>query len=102
MRLQTWHWRDHVYLYGWIVYMTIRGRFGSRTKHNEKVVNRADTRDRALIGVVFIGSLILPVLYLFTPWLRFADYWLPEIVACCGTAIMVGALWLFWRAHVDL
>jgi protein-S-isoprenylcysteine O-methyltransferase Ste14 len=102
MRLQTWHWWDHVYLYALIVYMGIRGWFGARTKHNEKVVSRADTRDRALIGVVFIGSLILPLLYLFTPWLGFADYRLPELVAWCGTAIMIGALWLFWRAHVDL
>lgn len=102
MRIQTWNRWDHIYLYGLIVYIAIRGRFGGRTKHNEKVVSRADMRDRALMGVVFVGNIILPALYLFTPWLGFADYRLPGFIPWCGTAIMVAALWLFWRAHVDL
>lgn len=102
MRIQTWNRWDHIYLYGLIVYIAIRGRFGGRTKHNEKVVSRADMRDRALMGVVFVGNIILPALYLFTPWLGFADYRLPEFIPWCGAAIMVVALWLFWRAHVDL
>lgn len=102
MRLQTWNRWDHFYLYGLIIYVLIRGRFGARTKHNEKVVSRVDTRDRALVGLVFVGNIILPALYLFTPWLAFADYSLPTAVPWCGAAIMVVALWLFWRAHVDL
>lgn len=102
MRIQTWHWWDHIYLYGLIVYIAIRGRFGGRTKHNQKVVSRVDTRDRALVGLVFVGNIILPALYLFTPWLGFADYRLSAFVPACGAAIMVIALWLFWRAHVDL
>jgi protein-S-isoprenylcysteine O-methyltransferase Ste14 len=100
--MKTWHWWDHLFLYGLIVYVAIRGRFGARTKHNQKVVSRVDTRDRALVGVVFVGNIILPALYLFTPWLGFADYLLPELAPWCGTAIMVIALWLFWRSHVDL
>jgi len=99
---QTWNRWDHFYLYGLIIYVLIRGRFGARTKHNEKVVSRVDTRDRALVGLVFVGNIILPALYLFTPWLAFADYSLPTAVPWCGAAIMVVALWLFWRAHVDL
>lgn len=94
--------RNFVYLLGLIVYIAIRGVFGGRTKRNEKVVSRVDTRDRALVGLVFVGTIILPVLYLFTPWLRFADYHLPLVMAWCGAALMLAALWLFWRAHVDL
>src|ERR1700680_3028378 len=99
MRTQTW---NLVYLIGLIVYIAIRGVFGGRTKRNQKVVNRVDARDRALVGVVFVGNIILPALYLFTPWLGFADYRLPVFVSWCGAVIMVIALWLFWRAHVDL
>jgi protein-S-isoprenylcysteine O-methyltransferase Ste14 len=99
MRIQVW---NLVFLIGMIVYVSIRGVFGGRTKRNEKVVSRADTRDRALVAVVFLGSIILPALYLFTPWLGFADYRLPAFIPWCGAVVMVIALWLFWRAHVDL
>ena len=100
--MKPWSPWDHIYLYGLIVYTAIRGRFGARTKGNQRVVSRADARDRALVGLVFVGNIILPALYLFTPWLRFADYRLPAFAPWCGTAIMVVALWLFWRSHVDL
>ena len=99
MRIQVW---NLVFLIGMIVYVSIRGVFGGRTKRNEKVVSRADTRDRALVAVVFLGSIILPALYLFTPWLGFADYRLPAFIPWCGAVVMLIALWLFWRAHVDL
>jgi protein-S-isoprenylcysteine O-methyltransferase Ste14 len=102
MRFKTWSCWDHFYLYALIVYMVIRGRFGARTKHNENVVSRVDARDRVLVAVVFIGNIILPALYLFTPWLGFADYRLPAFVPWCGAAIMLTALRLFWRAHADL
>jgi protein-S-isoprenylcysteine O-methyltransferase Ste14 len=99
MRIQVW---NLVFLIGMIVYVSIRGVFGGRTKRNEKVVSRVDTRDRALVAVVFLGSIILPALYLFTPWLGFADYRLPAFIPWYGAVVMVIALWLFWRAHVDL
>ena len=41
-------------------------------------------------------------MYLFTPWLSFADYHLPRFAPWCG-AILIGAgLWLFWQSHSDL
>src|SRR5437588_10524568 len=99
MRMQAW---NLVYLVGLIVYIGIRGVFGGRTKRNEKVLSRVDLADRALVGLVFVGSIVLPAQYLFTPWLGFADYRLPAFVPWCGAATIVIALWLFWRAHVDL
>jgi protein-S-isoprenylcysteine O-methyltransferase Ste14 len=88
------------------------------------VLSRVDWRDRALVGIVFIGNIVLPALYLFTPWLGFADYagcgigppapmrygapgdakcaMLFAIIPWCGVVAMIAALWLFWRAHVDL
>ena len=99
MRIQAW---NIVFLIGVIVYVTIRGVFGGRTKRNQKVVSRVDARDRTLVAVVLVGNIILPALYLFTPWLRFADYRLPTFIPWCGAVTMVIALWLFWRSHVDL
>jgi protein-S-isoprenylcysteine O-methyltransferase Ste14 len=61
-----------------------------------------DARERILLPFVGLGSLLLPILYLFTPWLTFADYRLPILALWCGTAILGFALWLFWRSHADL
>lgn len=97
--IQPW---NLVYLAGLVVYIAIRGVFGGRTKGNVNVVRRVDLSDRALVGTVFLGNIVLPALYLFTPALRFADYRPPMFVPWCGAVVMVGALWLFWRAHVDL
>jgi protein-S-isoprenylcysteine O-methyltransferase Ste14 len=46
--------------------------------------------------------MLLPVLYLFTPLLAFADYRLPPFAPWCGAGIMAAGLWLFWRSHTDL
>jgi protein-S-isoprenylcysteine O-methyltransferase Ste14 len=98
MRIQPW---NLVFLVGFIVYLGIRYVFARRTRGNEKAVSRVGW-DRILITLVSIGSLLLPILYLFTPWLAFADYRLPPGVPWFGTLVMCFALWLFWRSHADL
>jgi len=98
MRIQPW---NLVFLVGFIVYLGIRYVFARRTRGNEKAISRIG-RDSILIVIVGVGSLLLPVLYLFTPWLAFADYRLPARAPWFGTAVMCLALWLFWRSHADL
>jgi len=89
-------------LTAFIVYVSIRGIFDRQTKNGEKVITRVDTLERGLLTTVGVASILLPLLYLFTPWLAFADYRRREIVHWCGAPILVGALWLFWRSHSDL
>ena len=91
-----------VFLAGLVVYIFIRGRFIERTKRNEKALSRVDPTDRALMGVVGAGTLLLPVFYLLTPLLKFADLPLPIYMPASGSVIMLLALWLFWRSHSDL
>ena len=99
MRIQPW---NLVFLIGFVVYLCIRGVFKQRTKNNEKTVSRVDALEKTLIAIVIPGALLLPVVYLFTPWLAFADYHLPAFAPWCGMVLMVTALWLFWRSHADL
>ncbi len=91
-----------VFLVGFVVYVGIRHVFAQRTKGEEKVERRVDGLEKTLLVIVLLGSLLLPVLYLFTPLLGFADYRLPALVPWAGAAVMVLALWLFWRSHADL
>jgi protein-S-isoprenylcysteine O-methyltransferase Ste14 len=99
-----------MHLYGWnlfflvafAVYVTIRGVYERQTKGNEKVLRRVDARERALLVLVGLGSVLLPAVYFLTSWLSFADYRLPAFILWCGAAIVSAALWLFWRSHADL
>ena len=99
MRIEPW---NVVFLIGFIVYVCIRHVFIQRTKGNEKAVSRLDARERLLMLLVMPGGLLLPVIYLFTSWLAFADYRLPAFAPWCGTILLVVALGLFWRSHADL
>ncbi|MCA9289485.1 MAG: isoprenylcysteine carboxylmethyltransferase family protein [Phycisphaerales bacterium] len=91
-----------VFLAGFAVYVGIRHVFERRVAHVETVVRRIDGTERALLVVVGIGSLVLPLLYVFTPLLAFADVERPGALPWCGAGLMILALWLFWRSHADL
>jgi protein-S-isoprenylcysteine O-methyltransferase Ste14 len=99
MVIQPW---NVFFLIGFVAYTAIRGVFAHRTRANERVLSRGDRLDHTLLMLVIGGSMLLPVIYLFTRWLRFADYRLPAFAPWCGAAVMLAALWLFWRAHADL
>ena len=98
-RAEPW---NAVFLAGFIAYISIRGRFARRTRDSVRTVRRVDAVEKILLGSVAVSSLLLPILYLFTPWLAFADYALPAAVPWCGLGLMVAALMLFYRAHADL
>jgi protein-S-isoprenylcysteine O-methyltransferase Ste14 len=91
-----------LFLAGFIVYVTIRGVYKQRTKANQLVVRRVDALEKALMIIVIPGGLLLPLIYLLTPWLAFADYSLPTFAPWCGLPLMLAALWLFWKSHADL
>jgi protein-S-isoprenylcysteine O-methyltransferase Ste14 len=99
MPIEPW---DLVFLVGFAVYVGIRHVYAARTKGEERVESRIDGLERSLLPVVFLGSLLFPVLYLFTPVLSFADYRLPGPLPWIGAAVMLVALWLFRRSHADL
>jgi protein-S-isoprenylcysteine O-methyltransferase Ste14 len=101
MKFWTYPWTA-VFFVGFIVYLTIRGVYARRTKHVESVHRQVDGLEKALLLLVIPASLLLPLLYLFTPLLSFADYDLPAFAPWCGAVLMVIALWLFWRSHADL
>ncbi len=96
---QSW---NLVFFVGFVVYVGIRHVFARRAMGNEKAVRQADRTDTQLLIAVIVGTLLLPILYLFTPVLWFADYRPPHFVSWCGAGVMMGALWLFWRSHADL
>jgi len=91
-----------VFFVGFIAYLAIRSVYARRTKTEQKVHRQVDRLETALLLMVIPTSLLLPLLYLFTPLLWFADYRLPAAAPWLGTLVMLAAIWLFWRSHADL
>jgi len=91
-----------LFLAGFVVYCAIRGVFQKRVAGSEKIARRRDRTETLLLFVVFVGNMLLPLIYILTPWLRFADYRLPGWGPWVGVGVMILALWLFWRSHADL
>ena len=90
------------FLVCFVVYVAIRGIFDRRARQVERVVRNFDALERMLLVLVGIGSLLLPVIYIFTPFLQFADYELPAFVPWLGAPVMLAGLWIFYRSHADL
>ena len=82
-------------------YLTIRGVFIRRARGQHKT-DKGDARDRALIALVGLGQIALPLLFVWTPALAFADRAEPTACVALGTLAMALGLWLFWRSHLDL
>ena len=76
--------------------------YSAKTEGATKKASEIDGAEKFLLPLVMIGSLLLPLLYLATPWLGFADYILPTWVHALGAATLALALWLFRRSHADL
>jgi protein-S-isoprenylcysteine O-methyltransferase Ste14 len=55
-----------------------------------------------LMTISFFTLYLLPLIYIFSPWLSFADYSLPVGLGLLGLPLMALAVWVIWRAHADL
>ena len=56
-----------------------------------------------IIILSFIGlGMLAPLVFIFTSWLNFANYYLPQLVRWIGTIFFISACWFLWRSHADL
>lgn len=91
-----------VYIAGFFIEIAIRVPYRRRNRGNI-ITNRGESRlDLALLSLLLIGMFLAPALYIFTPWLDFANYTLPDWAGIGGIVIFAASVWLFWRSHIDL
>ena len=90
-----------VILTGMIVTVAIRAPHGRRSRSVKVVKSRKGPLEVVLLSLVSIGFLI-PLVWIASPWLRFADYPLRFVPFVAGTAFLTVGLWYFWRSHADL
>jgi len=78
-----------------------------RTTHTTKyrrlgvAIDRKSLLDMVLLALAGIGMLV-PLVYVFSSLLDFANYTLPDWVGWLGAILFAAAIWLLWRSHVDL
>lgn len=90
------------FLIGLVFSSIIRIPYQRETQQNIIIDNRKTAQETSLLGLVFLGMFVLPIIYVFTPWFNFANYSLPDWAKLLGILIFAIALWLFWRSHHDL
>jgi protein-S-isoprenylcysteine O-methyltransferase Ste14 len=100
------HLFKYLFLIGLFVEEVIRFPHRRRQRQEWREKRMAETRtsplDFALDMLAITGMELIPLVYVFTPWLDFADYALPAWLGWIGVIVLAGAIWLLWRAHADL
>jgi protein-S-isoprenylcysteine O-methyltransferase Ste14 len=84
-----------------IVMIAIRAPHGRRSRAVKTVSTSKGPREVVLLMLAWIGFL-LPLLWVASPALSFADYPLRLTPLVAGTVLLAVGLWLFYRAHADL
>jgi len=64
--------------------------------------NRNTRRDTSFFLAVGVGGFLVPLLYVFSSLLSFADYSIPWWIGMTGVVILAFGDWVFWRSHKDL
>ena len=95
-----------VFLIGFIAGSVIRKIYTRRRRRDESFERRHTVADTLVLALSGVGLIVLPLLYVFSSWLDFADYDMPapasHAAGWTGAVVFAAALWLLWHAHVDL
>lgn len=96
------HMPQVIFLVGLLLYVAVRSVYQQRAAGAATTVSRSSKRDRCLVFRVVLGQFLLPLLYLLSPWLNFANHELPVFAPWPGAIAWLAGLLAFWRAHANL
>jgi protein-S-isoprenylcysteine O-methyltransferase Ste14 len=92
-----------IFLVGYLFYMfAIYGRSARRYRRERIATARSRPLDITLDMITFAGWQIIPLVYIFSAWLDFADYSLPDWAGWTGAIIFGGALTVLFQAYTTL
>src|SRR5450432_543772 len=91
-----------LFVAGVAVYVGIRAHFRQIARAQKTSVRRSSRRDMSLVMLVGLCQVVLPLIFVFSPWLDRLNYGLPGAANVAGVIPLLGGLWLFWRSHTDL
>ncbi len=85
---------DVLAVYGFVLYLSNKRQ--SKGKLNREL--HSSRMDLFLDALTNLAQ-IVPLVYIFTSWLDFADYRLPSWFSWAGVLLFIVALWLLGKAH---
>jgi protein-S-isoprenylcysteine O-methyltransferase Ste14 len=90
-----------VYFILYMIIAIVRKVYTAKYRTLETVLDKKTTLDLIMLG--FIGvAMLIPLVYVFSATLDFANYELPEWLGWIGSGLFVVAILLLWRSHADL
>lgn len=91
-----------IYFVGILAEIIIRAPLNQKRKQEKMSERRVTSQEKTLLGLLFLGMFLVPIIYAATNWLDFANYTLPAWAGWLGVLLLAGAVLVFWRGHVDL
>lgn len=91
-----------IYFVAIVIETIIRAPLNRRRKQEKMSTQRFTQQEKTLLGLLFLGMMVVPIIYASTNWLDFANYTLPAWAGWLGVLLIGGAIFVFWRAHADL
>jgi protein-S-isoprenylcysteine O-methyltransferase Ste14 len=80
----------------------IRWPYNRQRKRTRVTRNRMGCAESFVLVALFVCGVVIPAVYIVTPFLWFANYHLPFPAALPGFGFGLAGLVVFWRAHADL
>jgi protein-S-isoprenylcysteine O-methyltransferase Ste14 len=100
MTLEPWIAKAAI-LVSSIVMVVIRAPHGQRSRGVKVAKSRKGPLEVALLTIAWLGFFV-PLLWIATPVLAFADYPLHPVPFAAGILCLAVGLWFFRRSHADL
>lgn len=100
--MPQWTYQELTYLAFLIAVNGIRLPYQWKSRRNRVVAHRVTAAERIMVAGIGLGMIVLPLISMATPLLRFADYAAPFWFPFAGFALILPTLFLFWRSHADL
>lgn len=91
-----------VFFLAMLAEIVIRAPLNRKRKLEKMSERRVTAQEKLGLFLLLSGSFILPIVYAATNWLDFANYRLPAWAGWLGVVLIMGAVFIFWRAHADL
>ena len=90
-----------IYFIEFLMALSVRKIFTSQYKRNELAYTSKSKGDILFLILDGIG-MIIPLIYVTTSWLDFADYVMPDWIAWFGTGLFASAIWILYKSHAVL
>ena len=90
-----------IYFIELLLATSVRKIYTSGQKSSDLKIQKKSTLELIFLMLNGMG-MILPIIYVFSTVLDFADYALPDWLGWAGIVLFAFAIWLLWRSHHDL